>query len=200
MKWSIFFINILIHVGVMALFLTIFFFTIAQYFEKKIIEDQIDFVIDDFIGNSLKPVPTNTKNEIKHEINSAFRKQDLSKVDESVKKENKKISKKAWIFVGTLLSIISVIVLIFGFIYKWERYYLKFLFNSALISLIFVAITETLFMSLIAKNYLSADPNQIKMKIIDTIGSNTCDPCNKKNDGCIGRNAKSICPPPKFVN
>ena len=194
MKWSIFFVNILIHVGIMALFLTVFFFTIAQYFEKKIIEDQIDFVIDDFVGNSLKPVPETTKNEIKNEINSAFAKQDLSKADKSVQKENKKISKKAWIFVGTLLSIIFVIVVIFGFIYKWERYYLKFLFNSSLISLIFVAITETLFMFLIAQNYLSADPNQIKMKIIDTIGDNTCDPCNKKDHDCIGRNAKPICP------
>lgn len=186
MKWSIFFVNILIHVGVMALFLTIFFFTIAQYFEKKIIEDQINFVIDDFVGNSLKPVPDTTKKEIKNEINSAFDKQDLSKADESVRKENKKISKKAWIFVGTLLSIIFVIVLTFGFIYKWDRYYLKFLFNSALISLIFVAITETLFMFLIAQNYLSADPNKIKMKIIDTIGENTCNPCKVKN--CLGHN------------
>ena len=200
MKWSIFFVNILIHVGVMALFLTIFFFTIAQYFEKKIIEDQIDFVIDDFVGNSLKPVPETTKNEIKHEINSAFDKQDLSKADESVIKENKKVSKKAWIFVGTLLGIILIIVLIFGFKYRWERYYLKFLFNSALISLIFVAITETIFMFLIARNYLSVDPNKIKMKIIDTIGSNTCDPCNKKDHSFIGKNAKPICPPPKFLN
>ena len=199
MKWSIFFVNILIHVGVMALFLTIFFFTIAQYFEKKIIEDQIDFVIDDFVGNSLKPVPETTKKEIKNEINSVFDKQDLSKADESVRKENKKISTKAWIFVGTLLSIIFVIVVIFGFKYRWERYYLKFLFNSALISLIFVAITETLFMFLIAQNYLSADPNQIKMKIIDTIGSNTCDPCDKKNHDCIG-SITAICPSPKFLN
>ena len=168
MKWSIFFVNILIHVGIMALFLTIFFFTIAQYFEKKIIEDQIDFVIDDFVGNSLKPVPETTKNEIKKKIDSAFDKQDLSKADESVRKENKKISTKAWIFVGALLGIISVIVLIFGYIYRWDRYYLKFLFNSALISLIFVAITETLFMFLIAQNYLSADPNKIKLNILET--------------------------------
>lgn len=185
MKWSIFFVNILIHVGVMALFLTIFFFTIAQYFEKKIIEDQIDFVIDDFIGNSLKPVSETTKKEIRKEINKAFDKQDFTKADKSIIKENNKISKKAWMFVGILLVVIFIIVLTFGFIYKWERYYLKFLFNSALISLIFVAITETLFMFLIAQNYLSADPNQIKLKIIETIGNNTCDPCKVKD--CIGK-------------
>ena len=185
MKWSIFIVNILIHVGIMALFLTVFFFTIAQYFEKKIIEDQIDFVIDDFVGNSLKPVKETTKKEIKREINNAFAKQDFSKVDENIRKENKKISIKAWIFVGILLSIIFVIVVIFGFKYKWEIYYLKFLFNSALISLIFVAITETLFMFLIAQNYLSADPNEIKLKIIETIAGNTCNPCKIKD--CIGK-------------
>lgn len=193
MKWSIFTINILIHVGVMALFLTIFFFTIAQYFEKKIIQDQIDFVIDDFVGHSLKPVKETTKNEIRKEINNALGKSDFSKADESVKKNNKKISDKAWIFVGSLLAIIFVIVIIFGFIFRWEGYYIKFLFNSSLISLIFVAITETLFMFLIAQNYLSADPNQIKMKIIETIGNNTCNPCKKSIPNCIGKLA-TTCP------
>ena len=111
MKWSIFIGNIFIHVGLMALFLTIFFFTIAQYFEKKIIEDQIDFVINDFVGNSLKPVPDKTKKEIQNKINIEFDKQDLSKADESLKKKNKKILKKAFIFVGIILGIIFVLVL-----------------------------------------------------------------------------------------
>ena len=66
-----------------------------------------------------------------------------------------------------------------------------------IISLIFVAITETLFMFLIAQNYLSADPNQIKMKIIQTLDKNRCDPCKHKD--CIG-SVTRICPPPKCVN
>ena len=192
MKWSIFIVNILIHVGIMALFLTIFFFTIAQYFEKKIIQDQISFIIDDFVGNSLKPVSEDTKKNIKDEINKVFSQQDLSKLDDnSVKKDNKKIFDKAWIFVGILLGIIVVIVIIFGFIFRWEKYYLKFLLNSSLISLIFVSITETLFMYLIAQNYLSADPNKIKSKIIETLQGQRCDSTNSndkyvKSNDCIG--------------
>lgn len=188
MKWSIFIGNIFIHVGLMALFLTIFFFTIAQYFEKKIIEDQIDFVIDDFVGNSLNPLSNEKKNDLKKKIDNAFDNEDFTNADESVKKQNQKISNRAWIFVGVLLGIIIFLVTILGFIYKWESYYLKFLFNSSLISLIFVAITETLFMFLIAQNYLSADPNKIKLKIIDTLAQNTCNPCDStvsKNE-CIG--------------
>lgn len=197
MKWSIFFVNILLHVGIMALFLTIFFFTIAQYFEKKIIEEQIDFVIDDFVGNSLKPVPKTTKNEIRKEINKAFDKSnsDLNKADESVKNENKKISKKAWTFVGILLSVIAVIVIIFGFIFRWDFYYIKFLFTSSIVSLIFVGITETLFMFLIAQNYLSADPNKIKMSIIQTLYKNRCNPCHNSShtEDCLGAKMTS-CP------
>lgn len=188
MEWSIFTANILIHVGVMALFLTIFFFTVAQYFEKQIVEEQINFVIDDFIGSSFKPVSKSVKDKIKEQINEAFSKVDFTKQDNAVKEENSKVQKKAWKFVGILIAIISVIVILFGFLFKWDNYYLKFLFNSAIVSLIFVAITETLFMFLIAQNYLSADPNKIKLNIIETLANNRCDPNKPEKDKlpCIG--------------
>ena len=182
MSLSIFFTNILIHVGVMALFLTIFFFTVAQYFEKKIVEKQIDFVIDDFVGNTLKPISKETKKEIQEKITKAFEKQDFSKSDEAVKKQNSEIMKKAWTFVGILLAIIIVIVIILGFVYKWEGYYWRFLFNSSLLGLIFVALTEFIFMFLIAQNYLSADPNKIKLSIIQTLINNRCFPCEHQKD------------------
>lgn len=189
MNWSIFITNILLHVGLMSLFLTIFFFTIAQYFEKKIVEDQISFVIDDFVGNTLKPIDDATKKEIKNKINDIFKNQDFSKEDDNVKEENQKIKKKAWGFVGVLLSIIGIIVVMTGFIYQWDIYYIKYLLSSSIFSLLFVAITETLFMFLIAQNYLSADPNKIKLNIIDTLIKNRCNPCkNPKN--CLGLKCK----------
>lgn len=187
MKWSIFIVNILIHVGIMALFLTIFFFTIAQYFEKQIVQKQINFVIDDFVGNTLKPISPETKKKIRNQINEAFSKTDFTKQDESVKEQNSKVQKKAWTFVGILIGIIAVIIIIFGFIFRWEGYYLRFLFNSAVISLIFVAITETLFMFLIAQNFLSADPNKIKLSIVNTLIKNRCKPTDPhRKKPCIG--------------
>lgn len=191
MSFSIFCTNIFIHVGVMALFITIFFFTIAQYFEKKIVEKQIDFVIDDFVGSILKPISKETKEVIKEKINKEFEKQDFSKSDDAVKKQNNEIMKKAWTFVGILIAIIVVIVIILGFIYKWEGYYWKFLFNSSIFGLLFVALTEFIFMFLIAQNYLSADPNKIKLSIIQTLINNRCFPCkNQKDknylDKCLG--------------
>lgn len=193
MNWSIFIINILLHVGLMSLFLTIFFFTIAQYFEKKIVEDQISFVIDDFVRNTLKPIDDATKKEIKNKINDMFKNQDFSKEDNNVKEENKKIKKKAWGLVGVLLSIIGIIVVMAGFIYQWDIYYVKYLLSSSIFSLLFVAITETIFRFLIAQNYLSADPNKIKLNIIDTLIKNRCNPCKKPkpDKNCLGPKCKS---------
>lgn len=194
-KWDLFISNILIHVGLMALFLTIFFFTIATYFEKRIIEDQVDFVIDDFVGNTLKPVSKDTKDKIKSKINNIFSKEDFSKSDDSVKKQNNDISNKAWTFVGILVGVITLIILIFGFIQKWKYDYIKLLFVSSFSSIIFVAITETLFLFLIAQNYLSADPNNIKLNIIETLSNNRCNPCDKKIQNCLGSNIAN-CPSP----
>lgn len=185
MEWNIFFSNIIIHVGLMALFLTIFFFTIAQYFEKRIIEKQIDFVIDDFVGDIFKTIPPDSKETIKNEIDHMFDKQDFSKLDNDTNKNNDKIRTKAWSFVSILLGIILFVILIIGFIFKWKYYYIDFLFKSGLYSLLFVAITETLFMFLIAQNYLSADPNKIKLNIIETFFKNKCNPCKDKE--CIGK-------------
>ena len=103
MEWNKFFINILVHVGMMALFLTIFYFTIAQYFEKKIIKEQIDFVINNFVGNSFKSISNESKEKIKNQINQLFNNINFDKQDEEVKEENSKIKNKAWIFVGILL-------------------------------------------------------------------------------------------------
>ena len=184
MKWSIFITNILLHVALMAVFLTVFFFTFAQNIEKEIVEEQINFVIKDFVGNTLKPLDKSVKEQIKNKIDSAFDGIDMTKQDSDVKKNNKEVFDKAMIFVGILFGIIVLFVIIMGFIYKWSHHYIKYLITASASSLIFVAITETLFLLLIAKNYLSADPNKIKLKIIETLAENRCPP--HSGSKCIG--------------
>ncbi len=179
-----FIINILIHVGLMALFLTIFFFTIAVYFEKKIVEQQVDFVIDDFVGNTLKPLSQSQKEYIEDEIINSINSADLTQADKDVEKQNNKITNNAWKFVGILLGIIFGIILIpLVFMGFNSLETLKYLFYSAVSSLIFVGITETLFLFLIAQNYLSADPMKIKLNVIENLYKHTCSP---SEPNCIG--------------
>ena len=71
-------------------------------------------------------------------------------------------------------------------IYKWSHHYIKYLITASASSLIFVAITETLFLLLIAKNYLSADPNKIKLEVIKTLKDSRCSR-SKPEKNCIGK-------------
>jgi len=41
----------------------------------------------------------------------------------------------------------------------------------------FVALTELVFLQVIAKNYISADPNKVKSAIADAIKKWVADPC-----------------------
>jgi multisubunit Na+/H+ antiporter MnhG subunit len=171
MDWSIFISNILLHVGIMALFLTTFFFTIAAIQEKAIVENQINFILDDFLQNTFGPISDSDKKLIKNNLDIELNKvkQDLKKEDEKVKKLNNETTKNAFIFVGIILAVVIVLVLFQAFIFKWNLSNLKFLGFSVISSLIFVAITETLFLFIIAKGYYSVDPNQIKKRIVDNL-------------------------------
>ena len=171
MKWSIFIANILIHVGVMALFLTTFFFTVAAYQEGQIVEKQINFILNDFIGGTFRGVDENHKKRIKTAIDSQLENahQNLKNEDAKVKKQNDATIKKALTFVGILAGVIIVIVVCLGFYFKWDAFYIRYLFFSSLTSLVFVAIAETAFLFLIAKGYYSVDPNKIKQRIVDDL-------------------------------
>ena len=86
---SIFFGNILIHVALMATFLTIFFFTVAAKTEADIVKKQVNFVIDDIIGNTFQFIPT--EKERKMLVNNLTNKlpgaDDLKSADEAVQKK-----------------------------------------------------------------------------------------------------------------
>ena len=171
MSRSVFISNIFIHVAVMSLFLTIFFFTIAANQEKNIVEKQINFIVDEFIGNILFPLDNSLKEYIKRKINSKLEdaKNDLKDQDKKVNVQNNKIIKKAFTFALIFLIIVIFIVGITSFYYKWPSHYIYYLIYSNIITLIFVAITETAFLFLIAKEYYSVDPNKIKLKILDKL-------------------------------
>lgn len=171
MNWSIFISNILLHVGIMALFLTTFFFTIAAIQEKAIVENQINFILDDFLQNTFGPINDSDKKILKNNLDTELNKvkEDLKKEDIKVKKLNDETTKNAFIFVGIILAVVIVLVLFQAIIFKWNLGDFKFLGFSVISSLIFVAITETVFLFIIAKGYYSVDPNQIKKRIVDNL-------------------------------
>ena len=169
MEYNIFFSNILVHVGILAVFLTVFFFTVAVTVEKDILTKQIEFIVDVLVGNIFKGLSDTQKKLLKNEIDNSMNASDFEPLDKQTEKTNNEIVKKSLIFLSILVSIVLVILTTLGFIFKWKMIHIKLLIFGAILSFIFVGITESSFLLLIASNYLSADPNHIKEKIIDEL-------------------------------
>ena len=181
MHYSITITNILIHVGIVSLYLTLFFFLIEHNFKRNIVEKQIDTVIDNFINKSLKPLNNDRRTNIKKQVNKAFENSRYENIDDEAKKNNEKVFHTSLIFLFIVLAIVIILTIVLGNYFKWEQKYISFLINSSIVSLIFIAISDISFMLLIARNYTFSDPNNIKYKIIETLANNRCDD-SIKND------------------
>ena len=172
---SIFFGNILVHVALMATFLTIFFFTFASNLEAGIVKDQVNFVIDDIIGDSFSFVPGKEQRKIliDYIVSKLPDKKDLKSADQKVEKNNKETFDTSIRFLTVLLTTVIVILILLGVFFNWNYENIKFITISGLIGLIFVAIAEFIFLILIAKNFISADPNLIRSEVVKKIVCNS---------------------------
>lgn len=181
------FSSVSIQVAIIFAFLTIFFFSYVSRVENTEFKDQLDFVID----NIYKKYELDIKNLIdKYGINQD--KKDLLKMqiygiidleEDKLKKESKKdsddINRKnsdiisdATFYVKVVGSI-SLIIVILLFIIMYNKYDcilpLKTYGIEAIGLLFFIFLVEILFLNMIVKNYITANPNYIKNKIAQAI-------------------------------
>ena len=158
------FINVLISVLFISLFIGGFFFTYGAYIEGEVVKNQMKFLslnISEYInllgGNINKTI--NTKISELPEIN-------LDEEDNKVKESNSEVMSTAIkANIGfTIITIISVY-----FLNKKTNLNIPDLIIKNLIILFFIAITEYSFLTYFAANYISIDPNNVKYNIIKNI-------------------------------
>jgi predicted PurR-regulated permease PerM len=171
MDYPVFIVNIIVHVAVMIIFLTFFFFTIAAHQEQTITKNQLDFLLNDSIKNQLSALPTDIKNKIKKQLSTSLNKNkdELIKQGKEVSKKNQALFDYMVKLVIIIVISVVIIVIVSYFYFKWNISNLRYILTSAGVTLIFVAITETIFLYLIPTNYLAVDPNQVKYKIVNKI-------------------------------
>ena len=181
MNKTLFFGNILLHVSLMALFVTIFFFTIAQKLEAQIVKDQVSFVVQNLVGQTIELIPPGPgKQKVINNIVSTFpTPEDLKPQDLKVEKSNKEVEETAYKFIGIVLGVAILLLIILAFIGKWTLNDYKFLLHSSLVGVLFVGIAEIGFFLTIPVNYISADPNNVRSSVIKTIVCNSNPKVNK---------------------
>ena len=155
--------NILVSLTIFSAFLSIFYFTYASYIENQILNNQIKILVDNLTYN-IKDFNIDTNYLLK--IINETKLPDLSKEDIEVTNTNSQLIKKSLLIFGIFSLISLIIIFIICYVYKVN---INEILKNNFILLVFVAITEIFFLNIIAKSYISLDPNIIKKNFINNL-------------------------------
>lgn len=153
--------HIVLNVTIISTFIGVLFFTYGKKVEKQIVQDQSKYIAKTIANDVKLFIPLELKIKLKEQLKVP----DMSKEDAAVEKSNSELQKKAMIVLGVLFFIgitTTIIICIIG------KLNLRVLLESVVI-LIFVALTEILFLNLVARNYKIADPNFVKKEFLEAI-------------------------------
>lgn len=157
--------DVIIQVTFIATFIGIFFFTYASKVEQEVVQNQMDFIVQDFTSDIVALTPPADLKTLQPALN-ALQPPDLSAQDQDIANSNSALLKKAIMILGIVLLVGTFTV------YKIsENYNLNFkeIVKTGLIVVAFVALTEFSFLTFVAKNYRSADPNVVKLALINSL-------------------------------
>ena len=166
--------NSLIQGAIVFAFLTFFFFTYVVNVEKEEFEKQVNMVVDvifERYSEKIKPVLSNkwAKAALYGSIVSTeedFIKSTLKDTEE-LNRKNKEIISSAVKSVG-MFMIVTILIIIALHFYGYCIPF-KDITKEAIFILFFIFLVEFTFINLIAKNYISANPNYVKNKIARSI-------------------------------
>ena len=167
-------------VALYSVFVGIFFFTYGAFIEHKVLENQIENIVDSITRDVLPFVPENIQEGLSNQLDSA-QKSIKSKMnspdnpDITVAKNNQKVKKTAFeMLAGIFIVGMGISVATASMYSGGSNKALVALLKKNALLLVFVIIVEFLFFTLVTKNYLSIDPNSVKQKIVQTLQTKIC--------------------------
>jgi hypothetical protein len=149
--------KIILHVTCFAILLTTLFFTYTIGIEKTITKNQVQVLVDSFIGY----FPSGTFSNIKVPIDSNDYQNDLMVNENNTNIRNMATSA---IFIFSVVSF--AVVYLMSSKYDFE---LEDMVKENLIVMIFVGITEIIFLTFYASKFQLVDTNHVKYMLIDAV-------------------------------
>lgn len=154
--------TVILNVTFIAAFIAVFFFTYGKIIEENVVKKQSIFIAD----NLAKDLSTFIDKQTASDIISKLSIPNMEAADKKAKEINENLQKDATKIViwGTIIGL--VIAFLVSNYYNLE--FFKLLKNN-LIILFFVGITYYLFLTYFGQNFISADPNFVRVKILNII-------------------------------
>lgn len=164
--------NIIMNVSFISIFIATFFFTYGKTVEKQIVENQVQYIVDDFSQDiDLFFVDEESKKQFGVELKRFIGDNPVEKTPEDIaaEKNNSDLIKKSVLVLGIIL----VIGLNTAY-YMSKKYDFNFwdMFKHNLIILAAAGLTEFVFLTYFAQNYRIADRNKVKYDILESIKNN----------------------------
>jgi hypothetical protein len=155
-------VNASVSVGMMSIFLTVFYFYYVLSVEHEMIEDNVNIMVKE-LSQSIKPFLTPM---MKKNIEENLKNPDMKEQDNNVIKSNDKIKSEAI----KIMSIICVLGIIIG--YGLSVYFNIDFYNiivSNILIVIILGITEYSFLHILPSKIITGDPNFIIYKVLTNI-------------------------------
>ena len=152
--------SIVMAVLLLSAFISIFYFTYVTSIEAEIVEIQIQYIIKSLTTN-VAILPPKYLAALKNQISDMNI--DMKNADENVAKNNTEIFKMVKKIIG-IATVIVCVAIYFASKY-WEFSFWEVV-KENLVIIIFMALTEFLFLTCFAKKFMSGDPNYVKHQLI----------------------------------
>jgi len=163
LKNPYFYTHVVLSVLLISSFIAIFFFTYASRVERAIVIRQTEQLVDSLVGGSSALFPD--QSYIRDAVQN-LSVGDMTRDDERIRVKNQQLFKKAALFIGIFAGCLFVVAVVLIYVSKldWKR-----LLATNLVILFVVALVEFLFLTFVAQNYISFDPNYVKYIVLDNL-------------------------------
>jgi hypothetical protein len=154
--------NIVMNVTMISTFIGIFFFTYGKIIEENVVKGQSELV-----ANYLaKDLSTFIDNATAQKLTSQLSPPDMTNADKQVELKNAELQSSAF----NILILVAVGGLLFTIILaKYYTLNLQSILKTNFVILLFVGLTEYIFLTYIGQNFISLDPNFVRLKILQAL-------------------------------
>ena len=159
-------INILCHILILFVFLTVFFFSFISKTEKKLIRNELNDIIEDEIPIVMKNIDDIGGAYIQWKKVNDMATKVKSRYNPKVDKDNRKLFKKSIIICIVLLIVIILSIVYFKFYKKYDLGLSKILVETMVISCL-VGLIEVLFFLHIRLKYVSVARSDLVSELVD---------------------------------
>lgn len=150
-------VDVLLQVMMIAVFIGIFYFTYAKNVEKDVVINTVHYLSSELFKGITSYMPS-------MELN--LQPPDLSNVDNQVAQSNSLLIQKA-VWTLSMLFLFTLLITYFMSRYLKISYYDRLKHN--LVILCFVALTEFSFLNIVGRNFITVDPNKIRLNVVTTL-------------------------------